>query len=229
MVQWYSAFISLFFPRCCIVCNEALAEEEEYICTRCNIKMPRTNYHRREGNTVERLFWGKIPIERATAFFFYRKGSDYRQILHALKYRGEKKLGETMGRLMASELQSSGFFEGIDLILPVPLHAKKQKLRGYNQSEWIAKGVAAVTKLPLEPQLLRRVKNTETQTRKSVVARWENVDGSFELLQPEILRGKHVLLIDDVLTTGSTTTACAEAMLKAEGIRISVLALAMAE
>lgn len=227
--DWLSSFLSLLFPRCCIVCGSPLAKGEECLCTMCNIELPRTNYHLRKDNPVEQLFWGKIPLERATSFFFYRKGSDFRQILHQLKYGGQKEIGAIMGRYMAAELLESGFFGGVDMILPVPLHKKKQQARGYNQSEWISRGVAAVTGIPIDTESVIRRKNTETQTRKSSLERWENVEGIFELHHAESLVGKHILIIDDVLTTGATTVACASCLTKVEGIQISVLTLAMAE
>ena len=199
--DWLYSFLSLWFPRCCVVCGGSLAKGEECICTMCNINLPRTDYHLRKDNPVEKLFWGKFPLERATSFFFYRKGSDFRQVLHQLKYGGQKEIGAIMGRYMASELQASDFFHGVDVIIPIPLHKKKQQIRGY----------------------------TETQTQKSALERWENVDGIFELHCSEHLAGKHILIVDDVLTTGATTVACASRLAEIEGVRISVLTLAMAE
>lgn len=227
--DWLSSFLSLLFPRCCIVCGRPLARGEECICAMCNIDMPRTNYHLRKDNPVEKLFWGKIPLERATSFFFYHKGSDFRQILHQLKYGGQKEIGAIMGRYMAAEFSSSGFFEGIDVIVPVPLHKKKQRIRGYNQSEWIARGVSAVTGIMIDTESVVRRRNTETQTHKSIFERWENVDGIFELRNPESLVGKHVLIVDDVLTTSATVAACASSLKDVEGVRISILTLAVAE
>lgn len=227
--DWLYSFISLLFPRCCVVCGRSLAKGEECICAMCNINLPRTNYHLQKDNQVEQLFWGKIPLERATSFFFYRKGSDFRQILHQLKYGGQKEIGAIMGRYMASELTVSGFFEGIDVIIPVPLHKRKQRIRGYNQSEWIARGISAVTGICIDTEVIVRRKHTETQTRKSTFERWENVDGIFELHHAESLKGKHLLVVDDVLTTGATTVACASRLMEIEGVRISVLTLAVAE
>ena len=226
--DWLGSFLSLFFPRYCIVCGRTLAKGEECLCTMCNINLPRTDYHLRKDNPVEKMFWGKIPLERATSFFFYRKGSDFRQILHQLKYGGQKGIGAIMGRYMAAELLESGFFEGVDVILPVPLHKKKQQIRGYNQSEWIARGIAAVTGISIDTESVVRRKNTETQTRKSFLERWENVEGIFELNHAESLIGKHILIVDDVLTTGATTVECASCLTDIEGIRISILTLAMA-
>ena len=226
---WFGPLFHLFFPRCCAVCGASLIEGEDTICTRCNIDMPRTNYHKMKDNPVERMFWGKFPLERATSFFFYRKGSDFRQVLHQLKYGGQKEIGAIMGRYMASELQASDFFHGVDVIIPIPLHKKKQQIRGYNQSEWISRGIMAVTGIPVDTEAIIRRKNTETQTQKSALERWENVDGIFELHRSEYLAGKHILIVDDVLTTGATTVACASRLAEIEGVRISVLTLAMAE
>ena len=230
MNTWFHSFWSLLFPRCCVVCGSPLSRGEECLCTCCNINLPRTGFHLRKDNPVECLFWGRIPgLKRASSFLFYRKGSDFRRILHLLKYGGYKELGEVMGRYMAAELSSGGFFDGVDMIIPVPLHRKKQKLRGYNQSEWIARGIASVTGIPLCAECMIREKNTETQTRKSTFERWENVEGIFRICDTVHLEGKHVLLVDDVLTTGATTVACASAFARVSGIRISVLTLAVAE
>lgn len=229
MNDWFQAFLSLFFPRCCVICGNPLAEGEAYLCARCNMDLPRTGLHKYNENSVEQLFWGKIPLERATSYFYYRKGSDFRQILYRLKYRGQKEVGEVMGRYMATELLPYNFFLGIDVIIPVPLHSKKQRLRGYNQSEWIARGVSAVTGLPVDIDSVYRSENTATQTRKTTFERWENVDQKFALRFPERFVGKHLLIIDDVLTTGATTVACASAFAEVKGVRFSVLTLAVAE
>lgn len=223
------SFVSLFFPHCCVVCGSLLAKGEQCICTACNIRLPRTDYHLQKENPVEQMFWGKIELVKATSFFFYKKGSDFRRILHLLKYGGRKDVGEAMGRYMACELLPSGFFEGIDVIVPVPLHRKKQRMRGYNQSECIAQGISAVTQIPLDIKCISRNKNTATQTRKSTVERWDNVDSIFTLCDSHLLVGKHVLIVDDVLTTGATVVSCASAFNGVDGIRVSVLTLAKAE
>lgn len=229
MKNGFASLLHLFFPRSCVVCGGMLVEGEEAICTRCNIDMPRTNYHNVKDNLVERVFWGRMPLKRATSYFFYRKGSDFRRILHLLKYGGRKELGAVMGRLMAADLQSAGFFDDVDVIIPVPLHPRKRRARGYNQSEWIARGVSEVTGIAMDAASVIREKFTDTQTRKSAFERWENVNGIFVLRHPELFAGKHVLLIDDVLTTGATTVACADVFCNVSGIRISVLTLAVAE
>ena len=179
-------------------------------------------------NPVEKLFWGKIPLERATSYFLYHKGSNFRHILHLLKYEGRSDIGRTMGRFIAEEIAGSGFFDGIDAIVPVPLHPRKLRARGYNQSECLASGIADVTGIELDVQAVKRCVHSQTQTRKSAYERWENVAGIFRVDHPERYAGKHILLVDDVLTTGSTVTACADAFAGVEDLRISVLTLAKA-
>lgn len=226
---WLLSFFRLFVPRRCAVCGACLDDGEEVLCLKCDIGMPRTNYHLRADNPVEQRFWGRFPLERATSYFRYCKDGDYRRILFRMKYEGRQDDAEAMGRLMAADLVRSGFFEGVDVLLPVPLHPDKQRLRGYNQSACIAQGVSAVTGIPVSVGNVRRLKFTETQTRKSAHQRWDNVDGVFEAVDAAAFVGQHVLLLDDVLTTGATLTACADALAGVEGVRFSVLALAVVE
>jgi ComF family protein len=206
-----------------------LPADEECICHKCNSELPRTNLHLQPDNRVEKMFWGKVPIVRATSYFYYHRGGDFRLIVHRMKYSGHKEYGQVLGRIMATELKESGFFDGIDGLVPVPLHPDKLKKRGYNQSEWLARGVSQVTGIPLMTDAVKRSLYTETQTRKTKVERWENVNGIFTLNTSVDLSGKHLLIIDDVLTTGATTTACADAFQQVPDIRISVLTLALAQ
>lgn len=227
--DWLDACLNLFYPKVCAVCSQPLSGQEECICFRCGMSLPRTNLHLKTENAAEQLFWGKVDVERVSAYFYYQRGSDFREILHRLKYKGEKEIGEVMGRQMAAELSAANFFDGVDYLLPVPLHKKKQRRRGYNQSEYIARGVSAATGIPIAEGAVTRERHTETQTRKSVMERWENVDGIFKLHTPELFAGKHILLIDDVLTTGATCVACADAVTSVENVKVSVLTLAMAQ
>jgi ComF family protein len=206
-----------------------LPADEECICHKCNSELPRTNLHLQPDNRVEKMFWGKVPIVRATSYFYYHRGGDFRLIVHRMKYSGHKEYGQVLGRIMATELKESGFFDGIDSLVPVPLHPDKLKKRGYNQSEWLARGVSQVTGIPMMTDAVKRSLYTETQTRKTKVERWENVNGIFTLNTSVDLSGKHLLIIDDVLTTGATTTACADAFQQVPDIRISVLTLALAQ
>ena len=226
---WWLALVRLFYPKHCVVCGAVLQDGEEAICLKCNMDMPRTGFHLEEGNPVERMFWGKLPVRRASSYLYYRKGSGYARILRVLKYGGRRDVGIVFGRFMGEDLQASGFFQGIDVIVPVPLHPRKRKARGYNQSECIARGLSAVTGIPVDAASVKRLKHTDTQTHKSAYERWENVAGIFELEHPEKFAHMHILLVDDVLTTGATLTACADAFAGTEGVSISILTLALAD
>jgi ComF family protein len=190
--------------------------------------LPRTRLHLEVGNEMEKNLWGKMPIERASAFLYYAKGGDVRKLLFDLKYYDNPSLGYFLGRIMARELLPSRFFEGVDYILPVPLHPKKLKSRGYNQSAMLAEGIASVTMIPVMAHGLVKSTETETQTRKGRYERWLNVKEGFTCPSGKGLENKHILLVDDVMTTGATVVACADAMARIPGLRISVLTLALA-
>jgi ComF family protein len=167
-------------------------------------------------------------IEKAAAFSYYNKGSRIRKLIHSLKYKGIRELGYELGRIYGLSLDSSGFMDDIDLIIPVPLHPEKERVRGFNQSEIISLGIADVANLPVEVKSLVRKKVSATQTKRSRYERWTNVEGIFEVIDPQAIAGKHVLLVDDVITTGSTVESCVNELLKTEGMRVSVVALAFA-
>ena len=221
-------FFNLLYPDLCVVCGENLQRNEQHICLRCLNNIPKTNYHQQSDNPIEKRFWGKVSVFRATAFFFFQKGSPFQKILHVLKYKGNKEIGEQIGKYAAVELLESADFKSVDVIIPVPLHSSKYKKRGYNQSEWIGKGLSVVLEKPQDISTLKRVKENTTQTKKSVFERYENTEGIFECTDFKSLKGKHILLVDDVLTTGSTLEACVKALLKIEGVRVSVFTLAVA-
>lgn len=221
-------FINLMFPDLCVVCGNSLLKNEHQLCLSCLNAIPKTNYHLIDDNPVEKRFWGKVPVYRATSYFFFQKGSSFQKLLHILKYKGNKEIGELLGKYAAIDLLDSPDFCSIDLIIPVPLHPKKYKSRGYNQSEWIARGISAILNKPQDVTSLLRVRENATQTKKSVFERYENTEGIFQLTNSTLLEGKHILLVDDVLTTGSTLEACVRALLETPGIKISVFTLAVA-
>jgi ComF family protein len=201
---------------------------ENLICTECFVVIPRTNFHLKNDNPVAQLLWGRCMIEKASAFSFYTRGSRIRNIIHNLKYRGIKDAGTELGRICSLSLLSSGFFEGIDAIIPVPLHPSKKRQRGFNQSDCISSGISEVTGLPVLTDSLVRMTKTGTQTRKSRYERWTNVEGIFRVTDQMLLRGRHILLVDDVITTGSTIESCANEILNIEETRVSVLVMAFA-
>jgi len=221
-------FISLLFPRKCYACGNHLVRNEKLICTECYVVIPRTNYHILTDNPVAQLFWGRCMIEKAAAFSYYNKGSRIRKLIHSLKYKGIRELGYELGRIYGLSLDSSGFMDDIDLIIPVPLHPEKERIRGFNQSEIISLGIADAANLPVEVKSLVRKKVSATQTKRSRYERWTNVEGIFEVIDPHAIAGKHILLVDDVITTGSTVESCVNELLKTEGMRVSVVALAFA-
>ena len=225
MNRWIKSLIDLFFPQVCIYCGAPFVEGEEYLCSECIINLPRTDFHLRPGNATEQLFWGKVTVERASSFLHFKKGGVTQQIVHHIKYRGEKKLGVAMGKLMANEMRGSSFFNGIDLIVPVPLHRSRLKNRGYNQAEKIAIGLSEITGIPVcEDNLYRSIEN-ESQTSRNVFSRWLNVRHIFLLKDASLFSGKHVLLIDDVLTSGATLVSCIETIERNVFCAVSVLTL----
>lgn len=218
--------ISLLFPRLCHGCGNQLLRNENVICTECYVLIPRTNYHLIPDNPVEKLFWGRCPVERAAAFSYYNRDSRIRRMIHHLKYRGAVETGLELGRIYGNSLTKSLFISGIDVIVPVPLHPSKERQRGYNQSELISRGISEATGLPVDTEILKRITVTSTQTRKSRYDRWINVNDIFRVIDDKKIEGKHVLIVDDVITTGSTIEACATEILKAKNTRVSVAALA---
>ena len=201
---------------------------ESLICTECYVVIPRTNYHYEKDNPVAQLFWGRCMIEKAAAFSYYNKGSRIRNLIHNLKYKGIREIGYELGRIYGLSLEASGFTKDIDLIIPVPLHPAKKRIRGFNQSEIISMGIADVAQLPVDIKSLARIIVSATQTKRSRYERWTNVEGIFQVIDPQTIMGKHVLLVDDVITTGSTIESCTNELLKIEGVKVSVVALAFA-
>lgn len=221
-------FISLLFPRLCYACGNHLLRNESIICTSCYVSIPRTNYHLQAENPVAQLFWGRCLVEKAAAFSFYSRGSRIRNLIHKLKYSGVREIGCELGRIYAVALKSSGFTSDIDIIIPVPLHPAKKRMRGFNQSECISSGIAEVTGIPVDTGSLVRTVVTGTQTSRMRYDRWTNVEGIFRVADPGPLRGKHILLVDDVITTGSTIESCVNELLKVEDLRVSVIAIGCA-
>ncbi|MEZ4721498.1 MAG: ComF family protein [Flavobacteriales bacterium] len=225
VVQYLNDFSHLAFPFNCFGCNVALDEGEEPICNHCKEHMPLTRYWEHDDNAVEKLFWGKIQIERAAAYSFFTKGGIVQSLMHQLKYNGKIDVGLLMGRYFGEVLKDS-MYDKIDLVVPVPLHASKLKKRGYNQCDFIARGIAESMGKPYNVNCVARIRANETQTKKGIYERWINVKELFKVVEPQFVRGKHVLLIDDVVTTGSTLEACAGALLQVPDTRVSIATIA---
>jgi ComF family protein len=221
-------FLSLFYPRLCAGCQISLVRGEDVICLGCLADLPKTGFERINDNPVAQLFWGRAKIQLATAFCSFDKGGIMQQFLHQLKYKGSAEIGTKLGMLFGYDLNQCACYREIEFLIPVPLHPKRERKRGYNQSAVIGKGMSVAMGKPLMTDNLIRNYYSETQTNKSRFERWENVKELFSVRKPELLEGKHLLLIDDVVTTGSTLEACAQALLKVPGTRVSVATLAYA-
>ncbi|MBI2967961.1 MAG: ComF family protein [Bacteroidetes bacterium] len=224
----FDDFVSLLYPTLCVACGKNLFKNEECLCTLCRYRLPRTFFLNEEDNPVARLFWGRVRIEQACAYYYFNKGTRIQRLIHALKYRARTDAGILAGELFGRELSSATLYKNVNAIIPVPLHPKKLKIRGFNQSEVISEGIAKGMNLPLETGSIIRTTASETQTRKSRFKRWENVKSIFKVPHPSAIAGKHILLVDDVATTGATLEACAAELLKVEGCKVSIAALTYA-
>jgi ComF family protein len=228
MIHLFKSLISLFYPPLCVGCSEALLANEAFFCSECLQNLPKTAYHSFCDNPAYDRFLGKAPIQKANAYLYYNKQGLGQKTIAEIKYRGNTYLGKWIGAYLAQDLLPSGFFETIDFIIPVPLHKSKLRKRGFNQSELIAQGIAKITNIPLETRNLYRSKANVSQTRKGVYERWQNTKDIFQLKDAGLFKNKHLLLLDDVLTTGSTLEACTRALLKSENSTVSILTLAIA-
>ncbi|WP_418983506.1 ComF family protein [Alistipes sp.] len=225
--EWLRDLRALLFPERCAVCGEPLARGERFVCTLCRTTAPLTGYWRETDNPVAERCRDLLPVHRASAFLFFVRGSGWRRLIHAFKYRGRWRAALAMGRWYGRCLRESGLYDDVQTVVPVPLHFRKRCRRGYNQAEYIAEGIAAELGARVDRKSVRRCRNTASQALKPRRERAANVEEAFEVRRPERLAG-HVLLVDDVMTTGSTLLACAGAMLRAApGCRVSVAALAV--
>ena len=221
---------SLFFPARCAVCGEPLAAGERMLCTYCRATAPLTGYWREADNPVVRKCWGMVPVVQASGFLFFVHGSGWRQLIHGFKYRGSWRTAREMGEWYGRYLSESGLYADVECVVPLPLHPFKRCRRGYNQSEYIAEGIAAQLGVPVERRSVYRRRNTASQARKSHRERAGNVEGAFAVRHPERLAGRHLLLVDDVMTTGATLLSCAGEILQAvPGCRISLAVLAVSQ
>ena len=227
--MWITDFLNLFFPNLCQACGQSLVKDENIICLSCLYKLPKTNFHMHQENPISQIFWGRVNINTATSFLFFNKGGIVQKLIHQFKYKGDTKTGRYLGELLGGDLKKSSLFSDIDLIVPVPLHQKKLHKRGYNQSEIIAEGLGKAMQLPLDTSSFIRLEHTETQTKKERYTRWENVKNKFGVINPKKLEGKHILLVDDVLTTGATLESCAHSLLEVPQTTISMVTLAYAQ
>ncbi len=228
-MKWIRELVDVVYPRVCGVCGVTLVAGEEHVCLACLMAMPRTGYHGDQLTLAwERLASPSVPIERAAVWFHYHKSTPYARLIHRAKYNSQPELCHWLGATYARELMSTGFFDGVEVLMPVPMHWWKRLRRGYNQVEEIARGISRATGIPVSDDL-KAIRRHSTQTRKGAFQRWVNAQNTYVLENEGRYVGKHVLVVDDVITTGATTLAsCAAIHAGAPTARLSVLALALA-
>ncbi|TBR18958.1 MAG: ComF family protein [Chitinophagaceae bacterium] len=223
------SLLHLAFPHICAGCGSDFLNKESQICLRCLSLLPETNFHLHEKNPVEKIFWGRLTLESATAHYSFTKESLMQQLMHQFKYKGNKELGLQLGRLMGKSLLQTSRFLSVDALIALPLFPTKEKRRGFNQAEILCDGIAEKMKIPILKNCIIRPQHTETQTKKGRVERWKNIEGKFKLLQEEAIQHKHILLVDDVVTTGATLEACGIELLRATNLKLSIATLCYAE
>jgi ComF family protein len=221
-----SPLAHLFYPHNCIGCGSDVIDKENFLCLECLSDLPHTNFAMHANNPLEKKFWGRIALTSAMSEFYFSKESIVQNMIHELKYRGNKKAGMYFGNLMGKSLLNSNRFD-VDILIPLPLFERKERLRGYNQSEILCNGISEIINKPVIKNNVIRKVFTETQTKKHRIERWKNVEDIFFVTDPKSLKGKHILLVDDVITTGATLDACGTEILKIKNVKLSIAALAL--
>lgn len=224
--SWLKETIHLFYPHLCCACGNDYLEDNQLLCYQCISDLPGTTFADKPGNPIEKIFTGRINIEAAHSEFFFSKGQTVQQLIHQLKYKNNKDIGTYLGQVLGETLLQSNRFSNVDMIIPLPMFPDKEFKRGYNQATIIAKGMNEIMNIPVLDKLIVRSRKTETQTKKHRAERWLNVDGSFYITNESAIAGKHVLLIDDVITTGATLEACGSVILNIPGTKLSIATVA---
>jgi len=226
---FWNDFLSLIYPRSCVCCSKLLLKDEEFICNYCFVNLPKSNFHKEPDSELDRVFEGRFPLKKAGSYLIFEKSGKVQKILHSIKYQRNQELAVKIGQWYGDLLKENESIAKSDIIIPVPLHYKKLKERGFNQSEAFANGLSQSLNIPVSVNNLVRIEYTSTQTRKSKIERWENVNGVFEVKHPVQLKNKKVLLVDDVITTGATLEACYKALEIAEIDKLGIVSLAYAK
>lgn len=216
------SFLHLFFPHTCAGCGNDALHQQQLLCLTCISELPLTNFHRYAENPVHHLFRGRLPLVNATSFAYFTKDSLLQHLLHEFKYKNRKDIGTWLAHRLGEALQESQHFNKPDALIPVPLFSARERQRGYNQSHILCEGLAERWQVPVLPNVVVRTSRTQSQTRKNRIERWQNMEGKFELRSHTLIEGKHLLLVDDVLTTGATLEACGRALLQAPQVTLSV-------
>ncbi len=224
----FQDIIRFIYPHTCIGCGGELYNPKHFQCLECMASLPVTGFEKTQDNYTMNLFTGRLPLIKGGSWLFFEKDSLTQKLIHEVKYRGNKSLGEYLGYIMGLKMSEAGWFDDVNVLIPLPLNKKKLVMRGYNQSEILCRGLSLATGVPVEHVAVMRTIFTETQTKKSRIQRWRNVAEVFDVLEGAHLEGKHVLLVDDVVTTGATLDACGQVLLRLNNLKLSVLTLAVA-
>lgn len=219
--------IHLFFPHVCTGCGNDILSNQSVLCIRCMNAMPETNFEQHANNPIEKMYWGRLPLVTGTAQFYFTKESLMQHLMHQFKYKNNRSLGLQLGQIMGEQIQRSGRIKP-DALIPLPLFPAKEKKRGYNQATLLCSGMAAIMKVPVIENAVIRPQHTETQTKKGRIERWKNMEGKFILHDQEAIKNKHLLLVDDIVTTGATLEACGLELLKANNVKLSIASLCYA-
>lgn len=223
----FHELINLFYPKICQICDDPLLKNERVICLKCLHELPVTNYHLNNDNPVKKVFYGRVPMENATSLLIFKKKGSVQKLIHHLKYKGQQEIGTFLGAWLGAELIKIPAYREIDAVIPVPLHKLKLRSRGFNQVEGFGKELADALKIPYLDQVLLKKSFSTTQTVKERLARWGNIEETFILARPQDIKNKHVLLVDDLITTGATLEACANTLKEAGGVNISIATMAV--
>ena len=225
----FKDLVNLFFPKVCLACSNLLNDNEIYVCTSCRHDLPVTNYHVDNSDQVKKLLYGRVKLENATSLLRFQKKGIVQQLLHNLKYRGHQEIGKFFGQWLGEELAKIDAYKNIDFVIPVPLHKRKLKKRGFNQVALFAQEIALRLNAQYCDSVLIKINNATSQVKKNRLARWTSSDEIFSVQNRDLIEYKHVLLVDDIITTGATIEACADQLLKAKSIKLSVASMAIAE
>ena len=221
--------LNLFFPKVCYACSNLLLDNERQICTACRHNLPTTNYHFEDNEAIKKVLYGRVKLDQATALLRFEKKGIVQQLLHNLKYRGHETIGKVLGEWLGNELKTVEAYNSIDIVIPVPLHKRKLRKRGYNQVEKFGRAIAKALEVDYMDNVLLKTTTTKTQVFKKRIARWNDANEVFTIQNTELIKGKHVLLVDDIITTGATIEACSNMLNKAGDLKISVATMAIAQ
>lgn len=221
--------LNIFFPKVCEACNDVLNDNQSILCLKCRHELPVTNFHFNDSEVVKKVLYGRVKLESATALLHFSKKSIVQQLLHNLKYRGHEQISGFLGAWLGAELSEIEKYQGIDVVIPVPLYKTKLRKRGYNQVEKFGMEIAKALHADYNDQILIKVKSTKTKVFEGRMSRWKNDGAIFSISEIESLKGKHLLLVDDIITTGATIEACAIELLKIDNIKLSVATMAIAD